>query len=332
MSKYRSRLPQLASRLFLTDGGIETTLIFHEGFELRDFAAFELLNSPRGEAALRKYFRSYAVLGRTFNTGLILESPTWRANRDWATRLGYKSDALAEANRRAIRLLEDIREEFAADDRPIVISGCLGPRGDGYIADAAMSTHDAEIYHAEQITTFAGTAADMVSAMTINYVAEAVGIVRAARQVGMPVAVSFTVETDGRLPTGQSLRSAIEQTDAATASYAAYYGINCAHPEHIDHALADRGTWLDRLHGLRANASRKSHAELNESPDVDRGDPEELARDYLRLTKSLPRLNVMGGCCGTDSRHIERIAAVCAGATLDVARSESAGSPSVAAK
>ena len=311
MSKYRHALPQLGPRLFLTDGGIETTLIFHEGFELRDFAAFDLLSSAEGEAALRKYFREYAVLGRTFNTGLILESPTWRANPDWAMRLGYRPEALAEANRRAIRLLMDIRAEFETDERPIVISGCLGPRGDGYIPDAAMSAREAVLYHHDQVTTFADIAADMVSAMTINYVAEAVGIVRAARQCGIPVAVSFTVETDGRLPTGQSLRSAIEQTDTATAGYAAYYGINCAHPEHIERALEDRGSWLDRLHGLRANASRKSHAELNESPDLDCGDPEELARDYLRLRSSLPRLNVMGGCCGTDSRHVERIAAAC---------------------
>ena len=312
MSKYRHRLPQLGSQLFLTDGGIETTLIFHEGFELRDFAAFELLSSAKGESALRKYFGEYAALGRAFSTGLILESPTWRANRDWATRLGYAPEALAEANRHAIRLLDDIRAEFDTNEHPIVISGCLGPRGDGYVPDAAMSTHEAEAYHSEQVSTFAGTAADMVSAMTINYVAEAVGIVRAARQCRIPVAVSFTVETDGRLPTGQSLRSAIEQTDAATAGYAAYFGINCAHPEHIEQALADRGSWLDRLHGLRANASRKSHAELNESAVLDCGDAEELARDYLRLRASLPRLNVMGGCCGTDSRHVEHIAAACA--------------------
>jgi S-methylmethionine-dependent homocysteine/selenocysteine methylase len=311
MSKYRHALPQLGQRLFLTDGGIETTLIFHEGFELRDFAVFDLVTSEPGEAALRQYFREYAVLASTFNTGLILESPTWRANRDWAQRLGYTPEALAEANRHAIQLLGDIRAEFETDERPIVISGCLGPRGDGYIPDAAMSTREAEAYHNEQVTTFAATEADMVSAMTINYVAEAVGIVRAARQCGIPVAVSFTVETDGRLPTGQSLRSAIEQTDAATAGYAAYYAINCAHPEHIAEALADRGSWVDRLHGLRANASRKSHAELNESPDLDCGDPEELARDYLRLRASLPRLNVMGGCCGTDSRHVGCIAAAC---------------------
>jgi S-methylmethionine-dependent homocysteine/selenocysteine methylase len=311
MSKYRHALPQLGARLFLTDGGIETTLIFHEGFELRDFAAFDLLTSAPGEAVLRKYFREYAVLARAFNAGLILESPTWRANRDWAMRLGYTPDALAEANRYAIRMLRDIRAEFETDERPIVISGCLGPRGDGYVPDAAMSTREAEAYHNEQVTTFAGTEADMVSAMTINDVAEAVGIVRAARQCGIPVAVSFTVETDGRLPTGQSLRSAIEQTDAATGGYAAYYGINCAHPEHIERALADEGSWRDRLHTLRANASRKSHVELNDSPDLDCGDPEELARDYLRLTKSMPRLNVMGGCCGTDSRHVGCIAAAC---------------------
>jgi S-methylmethionine-dependent homocysteine/selenocysteine methylase len=199
MSQYRHALPQLTGSPFLTDGGIETTLIFHEGLELPHFAAFHLLRSPAGEAALYKYYRTYAEIAQRFDAGLILESPTWRANADWGTRLGYTSEALADANRNAIHLLENVRNEYATDRNQVVISGCIGPRGDGYVPDSVMSAQEAEAYHREQVDTFTGTAADMVCAITINYAEEAVGIARAAQQANMPVALSFTVETDGRL-------------------------------------------------------------------------------------------------------------------------------------
>jgi S-methylmethionine-dependent homocysteine/selenocysteine methylase len=311
MATYRDNLPQLGGRLFLTDGGIETTLIFHEGLDLPDFAAFHLLKTPGGEAALRKYFRTYADIAERYGTGLILESATWRANSDWGARLGYTSDELIEANRQAVLLLEDVRDEYDADQLPIVISGCIGPRGDGYVPASAMSAQDAEAYHRIQVETFADTEADMVCAITMNYSAEAVGIVRAARRAAMPVAISFTVETDGRLPTSQTLRSAIEEVDRETDGYAAYYAINCAHPTHFEHVLGEGGAWVARLRGVRANASRKSHAELNESPELDTGNPAELGADYARLMTRVRQLNVMGGCCGTDHRHIERIAEAC---------------------
>lgn len=308
---YRDTLPQLGGQLFLTDGGIETTLIFHEDLELPDFAAFHLLKTASGEAALRKYFRTYVQLAKRFGTGFILESPTWRANPDWGARLGYGFVELAQANLRAIRLLEDVRAEAADAGVPMVISGNVGPRGDGYVADNAMTAAGAEDYHARQIDTFANSAADMVCAATMNYVEEGVGVVRAARRAGMPVAILFTVETDGALPTGQTLRSAIEQTDAETDGYASYFGINCAHPTHFEHVLTGDGGWLQRIRALRANASVKSHAELNESTTLDAGDPSELGNQYSRLRTPLTGLSVVGGCCGTDDRHVEQIATAC---------------------
>lgn len=311
MTRYRDALPQLAGRLFLTDGGIETTLIFHEGLDLPDFAAFHLLNRPDGPEALRKYFRTYAGIAMRFGIGLILESATWRASADWGTRLGYGPSALAEANRRAIGLLEEIRGEFESDRAQIVISGCVGPRGDGYVPGHAMSEKEAEAYHGEQIAVFAATAADMVCAITMNYVEEAVGIARAARRAAMPVAISFTVETDGNLPTGQSLKAAIEQVDRVTSRYPAYYMINCAHPTHFEHVLLEGEPFVRRVSGLRANASRMSHAELNEASVLDVGDPAELGSQYARLKRRLGHLTVLGGCCGTDHRHIEQIAAAC---------------------
>jgi homocysteine S-methyltransferase len=310
MARYRNALPQLGDDLFLTDGGIETTLIFHDGLELPDFAAFHLLGKADGETALRRYFRSYADIARRYGTGLILETATWRASADWGKRLGYSRDALAEANRRAVDLLEEIRDEYP--DLEIVVSGAIGPRGDGYVPDRAMTEAQAEAYHSEQVDTFAATAADMVCAITMNYVEEAAGVAQAAKRAGMPVAISFTVETDGRLPTGQALTDAIEQVDDATARYPAYYMINCAHPTHFEHVLADAGPAVERIRGLRANASRMSHAELNEAAELDVGDPAELALQYAGLRALLERLNVVGGCCGTDHRHIEQIAAACA--------------------
>lgn len=311
MTKYRNALPQLEGGFYLTDGGIETTLIFHEGLDLPDFAAFHLLKTMNGEAALRKYFRTYAEIAKKFGTGLILESATWRANADWGARIGYSPETLANANRKAIHLLENIRAEFETEWTPMVISGCIGPRGDGYVPDSSMTVQEAERYHRTQIATFAGSAVDMVTAITMNYVEEAIGIARAAQKVNLPVAISFTVETDGNLPTGQSLQSAIEQVDELTSGYPAYYMINCAHPTHFEHILSGDGAWLDRVRGIRANASRKSHAELNESSDLDSGDPMELGMQYSRLKDQLPNLSVMGGCCGTDHRHVEQIAESC---------------------
>jgi homocysteine S-methyltransferase len=312
MTSYRHGLPQLGGGLFVTDGGIETTLIFLEGLELPDFAAFHLLRTSEGEAALRKYFRTYADIARRFGVGLVLESATWRANPDWAGRLGYSRSELAAANRRAIELLEELRREVQSDAVPVVVSGCVGPRGDGYNPIDVMTAKDAQSYHAEQIGTFARTTADMVTAITMNYVEEAIGVAEAARHAGLPVAISFTVETDGRLPTGASLKSAVEAVEAATASYPSYYMINCAHPTHFEDAVAEPEPWTARVRGLRANASRKSHAELNESPELDIGNPAELGQQYAALKRRLPGLSVVGGCCGTDHRHVESIVRACA--------------------
>jgi S-methylmethionine-dependent homocysteine/selenocysteine methylase len=308
MSKYRHALPQLQEELLLTDGGIETTLIFHEGATLPYFASFVLLEDEAGTALLRRYFERYAELAHTEGLGLVLETPTWRANPDWAAKLGYDAPALAEANRRSVDLLLGIRQSFESGCTRIVISGNLGPRGDGYDPGRRMSVAEARGYHAPQIETFAATDADMIAAFTMNYVQEAVGIVRAARAAAMPVAISFTAETDGRLPSGVTLEEAIRATDEASDGYPAYYMINCAHPTHLQPALDRPGEWRDRIRGLRANASRRSHKELDESPDLDAGNPEELGREYRELRAALRNLCVVGGCCGTDHRHVAAIA------------------------
>ena len=312
MAKYRQSLLQLRGDFFLTDGGIETTLIFLEGQDLPHFAAFHLLRTREGESSLRKYFRTYAALAQKYQCGLLLETATWRASNDWGDKLGYSSDELAEANKKSVRLLEEVRDEYETPRTPIVISGCVGPRGDGYVPGNKMSDKQAEDYHSVQVETFAGTAADLVTAITMNYAEEAVGLARAAQNAALPVVISLTVETDGKLPTGQALGDAIQQVDDATSGYPAYFMINCAHPTHFSSVVAGDEPWLERIRGLRANASTMSHAELNEAPELDAGNPAELGNEYAALKRrQLKSVNVFGGCCGTDHRHIEQIALAC---------------------
>ncbi len=313
MSTYRKHLPQLASDLFMTDGGMETTLMFHDGVDLPHFAAFDLLKDDAGIERLRRYYERYVAIARERRLGIVLESPTWRASADWGAKLGYDAERLAGANRKAIGLLLEIRAAWQTPRTPVVVSGNLGPRGDGYRADSRMSAAEAEDYHATQLETFSATDADMASAFTLNYVEEAIGIARAAGDCAMPVAISFTLETDGRLPSGDSLQQAIEATDAATGGYPLYYMINCAHPTHFEHVLRGAGPWRVRIRGLRANASKRSHAELDESTDLDDGDPHELGAQYREVRALLPYLSVVGGCCGTDHRHVEEICRALAG-------------------
>jgi S-methylmethionine-dependent homocysteine/selenocysteine methylase len=313
MAKYRHHLPQLNGDLFLTDGGIETTLMFHAGFDLPCFAAFHLLKDEQGTAALRQYFASHVAIARRYSVGFILESATWRASSDWGNKLGYSRHALDEANRKAIALLHELRLELETDRIPMVISGCVGPRGDGYDPGVIMSPEEAEVYHAAQIGTFAATEADLITAITMTNTNEAIGVTRAARRSDMPVVISFTVETDGKLPTGQPLQEAIQEVDAATGRAPAYYMISCAHPSHFE-AVLNGQAWMERLRGIRANASKRSHAELDAAPDLDDGDPIELAQQYRDLRVQFTHINVLGGCCGTDHRHIEHIGAACTSA------------------
>lgn len=315
---YRKHLPQLDGDLFLTDGGIETTLIFNEGLDLPYFAAFDLLRTEAGANALEKYFRTYAALAKAHGIGFVLESATWRANADWGAKLGYSEESLAEANRAAIRMLAELRAEYEHEIPKMVISGCVGPRGDGYEPSNRMTVREAEAYHRAQIATFRKTEADLVTAITMNYVEEAIGVARAAVREEMPVVISFTVETDGRLPSGEWLEEAIATVDDATGSAPAYYMINCAHPAHFAGELTP-GSWLQRIRGLRANASMKSHAELNESTELDIGDPIDLGIRHAELVERMDHLNVFGGCCGTDHRHVDAICTAVRSASVPLA-------------
>jgi homocysteine S-methyltransferase len=303
------RLPTPGGPLFLADGGLETTLIFHAGLDLPHFAAFTLLDDERGRAALRDYFAPYLAIARERGTGFLVDTVTWRASPDWGERLGYTRDALADVNRRAVAFAAEIAAAAERDGVPAAVNGVVGPRGDGYVAGEQMDADTAESYHADQVRGFADAGADVVTGVTMTYADEAIGIARAAQAAGLPVAISFTVETDGRLPNGEELGAAIERVDAATDRAPGWFMINCAHPSHFAAVVEAGGPWRERIGGVRANASARSHAELDEAEDLDAGDPDDLAARHCALRDRLPALTVLGGCCGTDQRHIAALAA-----------------------
>ncbi len=299
---------------FLTDGGMETDLVFNRGIDLPCFASFDLLSTAWGRATLVDYYCAYLDLAVKYNTGFILETPTWRANRDWGDKLGYSGDDLVRTNREAIALMKRIRSEHRQSAHlPVLVSGNIGPRGDGYQVTRAMSVQEARQYHGEQLAAFAEAAPDMISAFTLNYLEEALGIALAARDLALPAVISFTLETDGRLPSGQALGDAINDLDGHSGGYPLYYMINCAHPSHFESQLVTDAPWRGRIGGIRGNASKCSHAELDEAVVLDDGDPLELGQDYRRLQRMLPNLKVYGGCCGTDLRHVASIAELCLG-------------------
>ena len=244
-----TRLPHETDTRFLMDGGLETTLVFEHDLDLPHFAAFPLIDSEEGRELLGNYFRTYLDIAAEHGTGFVLETPTWRANPDWGDLLGYDAEVLAEANRRTVSFLEEIRGQYA-DRCEIVLSGCIGPRGDGYVVGTEMTIGEAREYHARQIGALAEAGVEMLTALTMTYTEEAIGIALAARDYGVPVAISFTVETDGRLPNGVALHEAILAVDAATDSSPAYFMINCAHPTHFQHVLDADSMWINRVRGV----------------------------------------------------------------------------------
>jgi homocysteine S-methyltransferase len=288
--------------LALTDGGIETFLIYHEGLELPAFAAFPLLEKPRGRAAIARYFDGFLALAGAHGLPFVLDTATWRANPDWGAQIGYGPAELAAANRDAVAFAR----QLAAHGDRVLLNGAVGPRGDGYAVSSRMSADEAADYHARQITTLADAGVERITALTLTYPEEATGVVQAAAACSVPVVASFTVETDGHLPDGTPIVDAIDQVDAATGGAADFFMLNCAHPTHIAAGLSDAPA-LQRIGGLRVNASALSHAELDAADELDEGDPAVLARDNAALRTSLPSIRLLGGCCGTDHRHVTEI-------------------------
>jgi S-methylmethionine-dependent homocysteine/selenocysteine methylase len=285
----------------LTDGGIETSLLFHGGFELPCFASFPLVGDERGRAAIRQYFEPFLDMAEERGLPFVLDTATWRANPDWGTKLGYDVDRLAAANRDAVTFAH----ELAVGRSEVTINGVLGPRGDGYVVGERMSGDQAADYHRWQVDVLREAGVQRVTALTLSYPEEAIGVVQAAAAAGVPVVVSFTVETNGRLPDDTSVSEAVERVDGATNRAAEFFMINCAHPTHIAAGLDDAA--VDRIGGLRVNASALSHAELDEAEALDEGDPVALGRSHAALRQKLHSVRLLGGCCGTDHRHVAEI-------------------------
>lgn len=292
----------LSAQRYVTDGGCETDLIYHHGWDLPEFASFPLLDSEKGCDDLRRYFGEYVEVARAAGAGFLVETPTWRSNPDHGAALGYGPADLTRVNREAISFAREVADSVRSELADVMVGGVLGPRADGYISEAPTDPASAEAYHRPQLEAFAVAGADYAVAYTLTDPGEAIGIVRAARACGLPVAVSFTVETDGSLPSGDTLGDAIERVDAAAAPD--HFLVNCAHPTHIAGALASGGGWRDRIVGIRPNASKLSHAELDACTELDEGDLGELAESHAAIARALPNLRIVGGCCGTDHRHV----------------------------
>jgi S-methylmethionine-dependent homocysteine/selenocysteine methylase len=306
MPKYRDSLPQLSNKLFITDAGLETDIIFNKGMEIREFAAHTLLPIPKGKEVLREYFTGFVELAREMGVGYILDSPTWKAHMHWAKDLGQTEEELHQANKDAVAFVADIRDKYADSDLPIVLNGVIGPRGDAYAPEVEIVVDEAEAYHSKQMSWLAETEVDMVTALTFPQCDEAIGAVKAAKKYGLPIAVSFCVELDGHLPNGQSLENAITAVDAATDNYTSYFMVNCAHPDHFSKEMTGED-WSQRIQGVRCNASRMSHAELDNAEVLDDGDPVELAGQYAEMLNTMPWMHIFGACCGSDIRHVREI-------------------------
>jgi len=301
-----NHLPEL-----ITDGGIETHIIFNMGVELPHFSAFPLNDSATGRDLIRRYYRDYLPVARAAGRGFLFATDSWRASPDWADRIGYDRALLKQNNVTSVALCAELAEEFTAAGVESAIAAVLGPRRDAWQYDAGMTVAEAFDYHSSQVEAFAGTAATSLHAYTLHNAREGIGIARSAQQAGLPVVLSFTVETNGALPGGKPLEVAVAEVDEATGGYPAYYMINCAHPRHFVRELRSGAPWVRRIGGLRANASSKSHSELDASPDIDIGDIAGLADDHAELLPLLSNLRLIGGCCGTDHRHIAAICTRC---------------------
>ena len=295
-------------RPFLTDGGFETWLFFQQGFEAPEFAAIMLMENENAQRAMRSYFEEFFKMAESAKTGFVLDTNTWRGCTKWADSLGVSQEDLLTLSKKAVTFASNLKAEWQHRVSPILVNGVIGPSGDGYSPDQTPDPVTAEKLHTPQMKIFAESEVDMVSALTITNIDEAIGITNAAKLFNLPIVISFTVEINGCIPTGQSLGEAIKAVDEATNNSPIYYMVNCAHPDHFGGSLKTDADWLARIGGLRANASRMTHEELDNSEVLDEGNPEEFGLLHNEIAKGLDNLHAIGGCCGTDHRHIKAIA------------------------
>ncbi|POF32988.1 homocysteine S-methyltransferase family protein [Roseibium marinum] len=297
----------IPGRYYLTEGGTETEIMYKWGFELPEFAMFPLLEKRKSADVIRGMYRRYLDVVARYGHSALIGGFDYRASPDWGAKLGYSASALAEANLRSIQFLKDVAAEYEADIPSMLFSGYVGPRGDAYGLNMSVTEESAEEYHSVQIETLARAGVDLVWALTFNNPAEAIGVVRAARRLNLPVAVSFSLDSTHRLKSGFPLSRAIAIVDEATNGYPAFYSLNCSHPQEFEPALED-WNWTSRLRSIRPNAAKMDKIALCKLGHLEEGDPEELGRLMADVFRRHPHMDIWGGCCGTGHVHLEEIA------------------------
>jgi homocysteine S-methyltransferase len=307
MTDQRPFPPQKAGRLYLTEGGTETELLYKYGFALPQFALFPLLDNPQAVSKMREMFQSYLDVAVRHKMCALMGGLDYRASPDWGALLGYSPQSLADANLRSIEFLRDIAREYASDIPDIVIEGLIGPRGDAYERNASITVDEAEDYHSVQLETLKRANVDLALAITFNNVPESIGVARAAVKIGVPLAISLTLDGTSKLSSGPRLGEAITTIDRETDHAPEFYLVNCSHPVEYESAIEPDG-WIDRVRGVRPNASRMEKMALCQIGHLEDGDPVELGKLCGDLARRYPHMDIWGGCCGTWDRHLDEIA------------------------
>jgi homocysteine S-methyltransferase len=300
--------PAGSGELFLTEGGSETEIMYRHGYELPEFAMFPLLENPTARAAMRGMYCEQLDVAAEHGLSFLLTGMDYRASPDWGAKLGYSAQALADANIAAIDFLRDIAQDYAGQIPRLLVGGILGPRGDAYSLNQTITAASAEDYHAVQLQTLKRAGVDFAIAQTINNIPEAVGIARAAAAINMPLSISLTLDSSGRLKSGPSLGEAITEIDRLSDDTApAFYMLNCSHPVEYAPAITANG-WTHRLRGVRPNASKMEKIALCKLGHIEDGDPVELGQQMADLRARFPHMDIFGGCCGTGAAHLREMA------------------------
>jgi homocysteine S-methyltransferase len=298
--------PQSDDLIYLTEGGFETELMYLHGFELPCFAAFHLLDSTKGYQAVRDLYARVCDVAAAESTGLLLGWLNYRASPDWGAKLGLSPEALRAATLRSIAMLADLRKSYAGQVPHFAISDAIGPRGDAYGTGGAITEAEAEDYHSVQLETLKHSDVDVIWAATQNNVPEVIGMARAARALGLEIAVAWSLNAESRLSSGPTLAEAITRTDAAVPGVVAWHSLTCSHPLEFTPALTP-GPWTDRLRCIRPNAAAMDKIALCKLGHLEDGDPVELGRQMGDVARRYPAMDIWGGCCGTDHRHLSEI-------------------------
>jgi S-methylmethionine-dependent homocysteine/selenocysteine methylase len=294
--------------LYLTEGGQETEVMYKFGHDLPEFAMYPLLDRPAAMADLRGMYARYLDAAAEHGFAAMMSGLDYRASPDWGEKLGYSREALADALLQSMAFLREVAKPYVGQISEILYGGMLGPRGDAYSLNRTITADEAEAYHSFQLETLKRDGVDFATAVTFNNIPEAIGVARAAARIGLPLTVSFTLDSDHRLKSGPSLKETVETIDAETGeAMPDFYGINCSHPLEFEPAL-EPGAWIGRLRSLRPNASPKDKQDLCTLGHLEDGDPEELGEQMGALAKRYPHMDIWGGCCGTWDSHLKEIA------------------------